>query len=365
MSDRVTARTACCAFEGLALIAFLNGPVAAQTGRGQWDVEVHIGGAAAINSTDGTVALPAPGAAFTTLVGFPSRRESSWYFGDGTVLLNQVSNALGVGPRITALDPVLQSSLERRSDVVFGARVSRRISRRVAAELSVDYSRGALELPASSVSGTDATSASFISAWRGVLATNIFFVSPVVTSTVANRSREGHQVFTLGSAVIDLTKPSKLTPFAIAGAGFVANIGDAPSLTLAGKYQFQFGGVIPVSESDTVTVRYSVPDRTFVGVLGGGFKYALSPRSGLRVDVRAHIGKSGIDTVVDATPAVQTTTPGGTASSTNPSLQFASNPPFLNASSTLSGPAISGFRTFQGTGVQSQISFSAGWYWRF
>jgi len=46
------------------------------------------------------------------------------------------------------------------------------------AELSIDYCRGALELPASFVSGTDGTSASFISAWSGVLTTTIFFVSP-------------------------------------------------------------------------------------------------------------------------------------------------------------------------------------------
>lgn len=365
VNNRVLAQLACRGFEALVLTAWLSGQATAQPARNLWEVEAHAGAAAAIASSSGTPALPGPGETFTTVVGLPSRRESSWYFGDGTVLLNQVSNVLGVGPRITPLDPVLQSSPERRSDVLFGGRVSRRISRRIAVELSVDYSRGALELPAAAVSGTDATSASFISAWRGVLATSVLFASPTVTSTVVSRSREGHQLFVVGSAVIDLTKPSKLTPFAIVGAGVAANIGDAPSLTLTGKYQFQFGGVIPVSESDTVAVRYAVPDRTFIAVFGGGFKYALSPRSGVRVDVRAHLGRRGIDTLVDAAPAVQTSTPGGTASLTNPSLQFASNPPFLNASSTLSGPAISGFRTFQGTGVQTQISFSAGWFWRF
>lgn len=115
-----------------------------------------------------------------------------------------------------------------------------------------------------------------------------------------------------------------------------------------------------------MTLRYSVPARNFVGVFGGGVKYALSPRSGVRADVRAHIGKTGIDTLVDAAPAVQTSIPGGTASFTNPSLQFASNPPLQpNATSTLSGPAINGFRTFQGTGTETQISFTAGWFWRF
>ena len=201
----------------LLVIASLTEPAAAQSGPGQWEAELHGGGAASVNSTDGTGALPGAGTSFTTLVGLPSRGESSWYFGDGTVLLNQVSNALGIGPRITALDPVLQSSLERRSDVLFGGRVSRRISRRIAAEISIDYSRGALELPAAAVSGTDATSANVISAWRGVLATSMLFASPVVTSTVASRSREGHQLFTVGSAIIDLTRPGKITPFATVG----------------------------------------------------------------------------------------------------------------------------------------------------
>jgi len=327
-------------------------------------VEFHGGGTQAINPTDGTGTLPGPGASFTTLAGLPSRRESSWYFGDGTVLLNQVSAALGVGPRITPLDPVLKSSVARRSDAVFGARISRRITPRIAAELSVDYSRGALELPDSVVSASETTRASFISAWSGVLATGPF-LSPVVTSTSASQNREGHQIFTIGSAVINLTKPGKVTPFAILGGGLVTNVGDAPSLTLTGKYQFLFGGVVPVSETDTVTVRYSVPSQALVGVLGGGFKYALSARSGVRVDVRAHFSKNGIDTVVDATPAVLTQTPGGTASGTNPSLQFASNPPLPNAQSTLSGPPIVGFRTLEGAGVQHQISVSAGWFWRF
>ena len=71
----------------------------------KWEVEVHGGGTVATNPTCGTAALPAAGTPFT--VGQrSSRRESSWYFGDGAVLLNQVNTALGATAKITALDPV-------------------------------------------------------------------------------------------------------------------------------------------------------------------------------------------------------------------------------------------------------------------
>src|SRR5213593_4752238 len=102
MHQRVTSRAVNCVLRTHLLVACLTAPAMAQTKPDKWEVEVHGGGAQAINSTDGTGALPGPGATFTTFFGFPSRRESSWYFGDGTVLLNQVSAVLGVGPRITA-----------------------------------------------------------------------------------------------------------------------------------------------------------------------------------------------------------------------------------------------------------------------
>lgn len=346
-----------------------SGVAAAQGTADKWEVEVHGGMTQASSPSGGGAKLPDPGAPFRTLggLGLPSRRVSSWYFGDGAVLLNQVNAAFGIAPRITPLDPVLQSTVVRTGSSLFGIRVGRRINERFGAEFSFDYSRSQLEMTGTDVSAIEASRVSFISAWNGVIATApILFQSPVVTSTSTMVNRAGRQAFTVGALDINLTKAGKLTPFAILGAGVVSHLGDAPSVTIAGRYRFLFGGVIPVEESDTVTVRYSSPRRALAGVFGGGFKYAVSSRSGVRVDVRVHLSNREIDTLLDATPSVSTSIPGGTSSATTPSLQFASNPPLDSfGPSSLSGPAIAGFKSFAGSGVQSQIGITAGWFWRF
>lgn len=101
-------------------------PAAAQ---GQWEVEFHGGGMLSNHPEDGTAALRAAGTSFTTVTGLPSRRESSWYFGDGALLLNQVYTARGVSAKITALDPLLTSAVaQRQNGGSFGFRISRHIN---------------------------------------------------------------------------------------------------------------------------------------------------------------------------------------------------------------------------------------------
>jgi hypothetical protein len=52
------------------------------------------------------------------------------------------------------------------------------------------------------------------------------------------------------------------------------------------------------------------------------------------------------------------------STSTAPSIQF-SNTPSLGRASSLSGPAIVGLPTFKGTGVQTQVQVTVGYYFRF
>jgi hypothetical protein len=49
----------------------------------------------------------------------------------------------------------------------------------------------------------------------------------------------------------------------------------------------------------------------------------------------------------------------------SPGLQFINNPAAFRTESSLSGPAITGFETFKGTGLQSQLGISAGIFLRF
>src|SRR5438270_699340 len=92
----------------LCLVAVVSvaSPAAAQTaGSGKWGFEFHTGGMLSTNPTAGTVSLPGAGQPFTTVAMYPppappvitvasSRRESSWYFGDGAILFNQAATAL-------------------------------------------------------------------------------------------------------------------------------------------------------------------------------------------------------------------------------------------------------------------------------
>lgn len=103
--------------------------------------------------------------------------------------------------------------------------------------------------------------------------------------------------------------------------------------------------------------------RAFVAIIGGGLKWALSHRVGVQVDVRAAMGPNTMATRVDAKPNTTIGTPQGYISTlTSPSIQFSGN---ANVKSSLSGPALTGFETFTGTGVQMRLSANGGVFFRF
>jgi hypothetical protein len=102
-----------------------------------------------------------------------------------------------------------------------------------------------------------------------------------------------------------------------------------------------------------------------VAVLGGGLKYYLSPRWGVRVDARWYLSQNAIDNLIDTSNAVALGTPAGSvASATIPAIQF-SNSPSTGIQSSLSAPTLNGFRVFEGGGIQRQLSTTAGLIWRF
>jgi hypothetical protein len=114
--------------------------------------------------------------------------------------------------------------------------------------------------------------------------------------------------------------------------------------------------------ADTVTARFVRPDRALVGVVGGGFTHDLSRRHGLRVDLRLLLRPNAVDTEINASPDVPTRTPAAElASATTPSVQHSNT----GSGATLSGPAITAFRTRDGSGVQIDTAFTAGYFWRF
>src|SRR5580692_6158180 len=96
------------AMSGLA-IAALNVPASAQTLPARWEVEGYGGFQNRVAST-GAAVLPAAGAPITTSnPTFPSRQTPSWFFGDGSALLNGAIQDLGLASTITPLDGALAS----------------------------------------------------------------------------------------------------------------------------------------------------------------------------------------------------------------------------------------------------------------
>jgi hypothetical protein len=356
----------------------------AQSTSGRWEVEVHGGGGFDRMGTDGQSALPPAGPAFTTAVGLPSRRASTWYFGDGALLLNQINASftnpvVAISPitgRMTPLDPVLQSAAATRgSGGSVGFRVARAVTPRLGVEFTLDAAQGKVRFTDDALAGIEASRATFIAALdarTGLLTSGggIVFTNAVVTSTAAIDEPSGRQLFTTGALTINLARRGRLLPYAAIGAGVVTNVGDPPSVTLTGNYRFSSLGAVvgtfPVDETDTVRVRLvSVNRHPLAIVFGGGVKYQTSGRWGLRGDVRAYVSKNTVDVLVDATPRVVTTsTPLGIIASTlTPSIQFTNLPSV--AQSTLSGPAIDGFRTFSSSGTSVHVSVTAGYFVRF
>ena len=355
-------------------------PAAAQTAAGaRWEVEFHGGGNLLTSPTGGTSSLPPPGAVFMTAVANPteSRREPSWYFGDGALLFNQAVEALAQLPgRIVPLDPVLGRSLgEQRSGGAIGVRVSRVLTPRLTAELSIDYGFARLRISPANSEQLEATRASFIPAFEGMIRFNPNRVLNSVTSIATLEDGGARELVSGGTLLINLRSAGTVMPYAAVGAGVVSVIGDRPSALMRGNYQFRLPAGPPVNESDDVTVSDGRDRHTAAGILGGGLKYYVSSQWGLRFDTRVTISKTNAMTILDATPHVTLgITPAGRgALGGNPSIQFSNNStdPVLSmgltavAASSLTGPPVTGARTFVGSGAMSRTTITFGAFWRF
>jgi hypothetical protein len=277
--------------------------------------------------------------------------------------------------RIATLDPVLGRSLgARQRGGSIGARVSRVLTPRFSAELSVDYSLAPLQITQANSDAIEATRASFIAAFNGLITSNPNRVLKSLTSTAALESGNARQLFTSGALVINLRTTGNVIPYATVGASLISTTGNMPSVTLKGNYQFLNPSGSPINETDNVTVR-DTSDRTVAGILGGGVKYQVSPRWGIRLDARVSLSRNTASTVLDATPnvALGQLPAGRLVLNSDPTLQFSNNSSdpvtalsvTAVAASTLTGPALTGLRTFSGSGVSNHTNITAGIFWRF
>jgi len=330
----------------------------------KWEIEVHGGGAFANSPHDGTGTLPAAGATFTTVNATTSRAISSYYFGDGTLLYNQAVDAAafpGITTHITPLDPILTTrTAERDNGGAFGFRLSRDIARRWAIEANFDYSLANLRVNSTGLAGIEASRATWATAWTE----NFTGFTPVVTSVSAIDRSEGQQIFGTVGINLNLVSEGRVVPYLSFGGGALASVGDLPSATLVGNFQVTIRGG-PHNNTDAVLINWSTPDLQAVGYFGGGIKYYVTPRWGFRIDARDYLSGNGLEQFVSTSPAVLTLTPAQTIafSGVSPNLQLSNNPP--DGPDTLSGPALTRFRTFSGEGIRNQAVVSGGIFFRF
>lgn len=334
-----------------------------------WEIEFHGGGIFSTNPDSGDTSLPPAGPVFVTATDRVSRRVSSYFLGDGAVLLNEVMAAQVASPRITALDPVLNSRfVKRQTGGSFGVRVTRRLTPRFGAELAINYQGARLRTTDAARTAIEASRASFSAVFNRLLTPGVLISGTQVTSTATFAGDDGRQISTTGALIVNLRTGGPVIPYATVGAGVISSSGQTPSVTLIGNYRFLLG-TAQINETDTVSVRSSIDGNAFVVLFGGGIKALVSERLGVRVDARLHLSGNRLRTSVDAVPAVVTAALGTAPVATivfgpAPALQMTNLSPNLTPS-TLSGPALSNFVTFTGEGTQRQVGITAGVFFRF
>jgi hypothetical protein len=309
---------------------------------------------------------------------------SSWFFGDGSVLFDQAATSVSANPvamtapfaaRIAALDPVLGRAMAAwQNGGSMGARISRALTPRLTAEFGIDVGFARLRPTGDNADAIEATAASFSDAFRGFILANPSRVMKSVTSSAALERGDARQLLTSAALLVNLRTGGRLIPYAAVGASLISVTGDRPSARLHGNYQFSNMSGAQFDESDDVAV-VAVSDGLSVGgLLGGGVKYYVSSRWGVRLDVRVSLTKDERATALTATPTVVVgSQPAGRLTlNAEPTIQFGNSTGTVTslgvtglAPSSLSGPALDGLRTFSGSGVAPRTSVTAGVFWRF
>lgn len=334
---------------------------------GKWTIELYGGGSSSSASSSGKAIEFEEGTPFATESGQISRAVSSWYYGDGATLLNQVLTQFDAihgtaFPRIVPIDAALRANGgSRGGSGTFGLRIGRALSTKFSVEFNVERSlaKPALsdELQAALKAGSD----SFEAAFKGLLGT-----APVsnlaVTSTLTIDDRSNAQTRIAGAVKWTVYSGRRIEGYVTGGVGVIMNSDETSQATLNGRYSFRLFGVSPMDETDRVVVTVEQPKSSAMGLVGGGVTYDLSSRMGLRADVRLLVNQAKDVTKLTATPTVATATPSGVLPSvTSPGLQFSTQ---AGIRSSLSGPSPS-VTSITASGTSRRVSFTLGVFRRF
>ena len=332
----------------------------------RWDIEFHGNFGFGGTSSGGSGALPAPGEAFTTNGGSPSRKVPSWYFGDGATLFNDVLKSFNRSERLVPLDAALtKHAADHEVRDGFGVRVTRKWKPHMSFEIAVDVAGTSFTVIQAARDGLKDASDSFPGAFAGLFATGqgVAFTNPSLSSSFGVTNGSGTEIVTTGSLMFSANRPGRLRPYAVVGGGMVSATG-AASAQLTGHYAFSLPSGGRVDETDSVTIRFAGGNGLAI-VSGAGLDVRLSRGSGIRVDGRVHVLENHVQTIVDTRPSAVASLPADAIwSSLTPGIQFITNPS-TGLTSSLTAPGLSGFKTLSGSGFYARFNVTIGYFWRF
>ncbi len=267
-------------------------------------------------------------------------------------------------------------SANRGSGSTWGVTISRDLSAHLSADFNVDRNNQTLRLTSAAADAIEATRAAFLATWQPLIAATrpdalAFIDVPTVTARNSELTGAGYQIAASGTLTYRLKPGSGFDPFITVGAGILADHAEiTPSSVLTGFYAVAVpepnsavGFNILVAQNAMVTIHIADHSSRLVGILGSGVDKALSPSGGLRFTARLAFGSDRPETTIDASP----TTP----ISQGPGSPFNGVFTFFNAATTvilpttLSGPSLTGFKTFIGQGTRIESTITVGYFFRF
>lgn len=328
----------------------------------QWEVSFNGGFATGSATPGGVSSIPPAGETFTMADGLtPTRAVSSWYFGDGASLLNQVLQFRGVTNRLQSLHLPDWPAASRQSGLQVGARIARHVKGGVWLEGGVDVGLDPLGFDNEVRDRVENTRADFETAFKALAASAPAIIAASTVTSTADFNPSGRRLIVSGVIQYRGDGP-KMRPYLLAGVGAATASGDPATVTLTGTYRFTPPGQAAIEETDTMRLGYEASG-SVVWIVGGGVMRDLSKSSAYRVEVRFLSSTTKLSGLLDAEPSRLTASPGGAVvlNGTTPGLQFSSS----TIRPTLSGAAIRGFDAFTGEGRAFQWVVSAAYVRRF
>jgi hypothetical protein len=286
----------------------------------------------------------------------------TWFLSSGSAFLMPAIQPLS--ERLNG-GPVQMPSASGHVQRSIGARVTRWISPRVGFEFAFSYAAGApTQLSGTTLSSIEQSRASFATAFSALFAASpTSYGAATATAATSSTVNSGGQLLVTGALVV--TKGTgRMRPYLTIGAGQRRTMDSTQTVTLTGSYQFVTSGGAPISETDSVAMRY-VSGHAVVTEVGVGLRQLVTTHSGFRVDARGVIGAFGDQLSIDISPSSRTGSPPGfivqNPPTSNGTIVFSNTP---TQQTSLSGSPVTNLTTATGTGLHWTWLATVSWFWR-